>query len=125
MCLVWCVVIVVVVLLLVASVLASMRWLLCGEKMRVTKKTISEIVDKLHRREFISITVSIENKKSPVGNHFHGNGTAVFFTLQKRQDEIRAFFGHYPAFRCAHVRYDLLAHGVVALGEDDDFACSV
>ena len=33
-----CVVIIVVVVLLVASALASMRWLLCGEKMRVQKK---------------------------------------------------------------------------------------
>ena len=52
-----CVVIIVVVVLLVASALASMRWVLCGETMRVQKKTISAIAHKLPRREFISITV--------------------------------------------------------------------
>ena len=54
---------VIVVVLLVASVLASMRWLLLGEKKDVTsmtgskKKTISVIVLQLHRKGFISITV--------------------------------------------------------------------
>ena len=42
----YCVVIIVVVVLLVASAFASVRWLLCGEKMRV-KKTTSVIVHTL------------------------------------------------------------------------------
>ena len=63
---VWCVFVrvAVVVVLLVASALASMRWLLCGEKMRVQKnKPISAIVQKLNRREFISITVLLIRKQ--------------------------------------------------------------
>ena len=59
------------------------------------KKTMSVFVDKLPRREFISITVLVNSKnshvlyqlrfslirkqKGPVSNHFRGNGTRVGF----------------------------------------------
>ena len=69
LCDVVCVVIIVVVVLLFASALASMRWLSCGEKMRVQKKTTAVIVDKLPRREFISITVLINSKISSAINY--------------------------------------------------------
>ena len=54
-------------MLLVASALASMRWLLCGAKMRVQKKkqTIFEIAHNLSRRGFVSITVLIKSKIAP------------------------------------------------------------
>ena len=48
--------------LLVAPMLASTRWPLIGEKIRVQKKTISVIAHKLRRRGFISVTVLIDSK---------------------------------------------------------------
>ena len=55
----WCVVIVVVVVLLVASVLASMRWLLCGEKTDVTSMTVlSKKTNKLYLQSHINYTAA-------------------------------------------------------------------
>ena len=56
---------VVFVVLLVASVLASMRWLLCGgDGSKKRRKTTSGITEKYPVREFISITVLINSKKT-------------------------------------------------------------
>ena len=54
---------VVFVVLLVVSVLASMRWLLCGGDGSKKTKTRSVITEKYPAREFISITVLINSKK--------------------------------------------------------------
>ena len=54
---------VVFVVLMVASVLASMRWLLCGDDGSKKTKTKSVIPKKNPAREFISITVLINSKK--------------------------------------------------------------
>ena len=43
----------------------------CVVRMRVLKKTISVIVHKLHRKEFISITVLSISKKNPASNYEH------------------------------------------------------
>ena len=57
-----CVVIIVVVVLLVASVLASMRWLLCGENEGSKINDICNLAQ-ITRRGFISITDFIYSKK--------------------------------------------------------------
>ena len=55
---------VVFVVLLVASVLASMRWLLCGgDGSKKKKKNDIYNYRKNPAREFFSITVSIKSKK--------------------------------------------------------------
>ena len=53
---------VVFVVLLVESVLASMRWLLCGGD-GSEEKTTSAISKKCPAREFIPVTVLIKSKK--------------------------------------------------------------
>ena len=58
-----CQYVLVCVVLLVASVLASVRWLLCGgDGSKKMKKTTSVISKKCPAREFIPITVLINSK---------------------------------------------------------------
>ena len=92
-CLVWCLcavcvcaccylmlcgVIIVVVVLLVASALASMRWLLCGEKMTVPKKKV--IAHKLHPQG----TYLHHGKKRGKTQHLPNNEETKHHTQQKR-----------------------------------------
>ena len=66
--------------------LASMRWLLCGEKKKrhltfmtvQKKKIISVIVVKLLRKGFLSITVLFCNLRE-ICNHFRPNGMHLCF----------------------------------------------
>ena len=55
---------VVFVVLLVASVLASMRWLLCGGDGSKKTKTTSAITEKYPAREFYPLRFNIKTKKS-------------------------------------------------------------
>ena len=61
-CVSMCLTVLVFVVLLVASVLASMRWLLCGDDGSKKTKTRSVLTEKIPAREFISITVLIHSK---------------------------------------------------------------
>ena len=58
-----CVVIIVVVVLLVASALPSMRWLLCGQKVRVQKKK-SVTAHELHQEKHFPLRLYLIQKIS-------------------------------------------------------------
>ena len=75
-------------MLLVASVLASMRWLLCGGDSSKKEKTTSVISKKCPAREFISITVFINSKKLKTAPNYEFHG---FIKFEKQLNLHHAF----------------------------------
>ena len=83
-------------MLLVASALASMRWLLCGEKMRVQKKTISVIAHKLHPVRIFPFRFLLNQKSSPASNYeYYG-----FYELKNKRSVSVIISGQMVSLSC-------------------------